>query len=202
MKKICYVSLILLVSVWMVFAQTEKYDGMKGTETPTFQTSSNAGKCFVFSEYVVKTDQIDADGENISVYKRGTSASAKSACQTKGKAYLYIKDADNNSFYGLLGAYLFVDSGTSVDSRGLEIYNLTSRKSIITKGYMGDAKLVERNFVIFDSPSDKKGSLKTCKEAAKWKRDGGGVGWMQSKKLDLQTLKEISVGGLRCYYME
>ncbi len=186
-----------------VFAQDEEYNVMKGTETPVFHKPSDTGKCYVFSEYIVKTEQSEDGGENIAVYKRGTSTSAKSACQTKGDEYQSIKDSDNNNFYGLSGSLIFIDSGTSVESRGLEIYNLTSGKTITNLEYRDEATLVEGRFVVDDSPSVKKGLLKTCKEAAKWKRDGGGgVGWVQGKKLDLQTLKEISVSALRCVYMQ
>ena len=185
-----------------VFAQDEEYNGMKGTETPQFQESSETDKCLVFSKYVVKTVQNEDGGDNVSVYKRNSAADAESACQTGDAAYLDIGDSDNNYFYGLYGSLLFIDSGTSVESRGLEIYNLNSRKSIFNESYTGDPKLVGGRFVFFDSPTDKRGPLKTCREAAKWKRDGGGVGWVQGKKLDLQTLKLINAGTLRCVYMQ
>ena len=202
MKKICFLLLILALAGGTLWAQDEKYEAMKGSETPAFQSFSDAGNCFVFGKYVVRTARNEDEGENISVYIRNTASSAEGACRTKGSPHLEIKDSDNNSFYGLFGNYLFVDSGTSSDSRGLDIYNLISRRSIYSDGYIGDAKLTEARFILFDTPSDKKGSLGTCKEAAKWKREGGGVGWMQGRKLDLQTLKVISVGTLRCYYME
>ena len=202
MKKTCFLYLISILAAGTLSAQEEKYEAIKGSETPAFQRFSDAGNCFVFGKYVVKTARNEDEGENISVYIRNTATSAEGACRTKGSPHLEIKDSDNNSFYGLSGNYVFVDSGTSSDSRGLDIYNLISRRSIYSAGYLGDAKLTEARFISFDSPSDKKGSIGICKEAAKWKRQGGGVGWMQGKKLDLQTLKVMSVGTLRCYYME
>lgn len=185
-----------------IFAQDEEYSGMKGTETPEFQESSDTAKCFVFGKYVVKTIQGEDVGEKITVYERGVSANAERACQSTDEPYLKIDDSNNNFFYGISAALLFIDSGTSAGSRGLTIYNLGSRKSIVNESYTNDPTLSAGRFVIFDSPSDKKGLIRTCKEAAKWKRDGGGVGWVQGKKLDLQTLKLIDVGVLRCTYME
>jgi len=202
MKQIFSLCFVSILAAGALVAQDEKYEAIKGSETPVFQTFSGAGNCFVFGKYVVKTARNEDEGENISVYIRNTASSPEGACRTKGSPHLEIKDSDNNSFYGLFGNYVFVDSGTSSDSRGLDIYNLISRRSIYSDGYLGDAKLTEARFILFDTPSDKKGSLGTCKEAAKWKRQGGGVGWMQGRKLDLQTLKVISVGTLRCYYME
>jgi hypothetical protein len=201
MKQLCFLLLILLLAAGTVFAQDEKYEGMSGSETPAFQKFSDKGNCFVFGKYVVKTDKTD-EGENVGVYKREGSIDGEGACQTKGEAYLFIKDADNNSFFGIIGNHLFIDSGTSVESRGLEIYDLASGKSVFTDSYTGDPNVVEGEFVVFDSPSDKKGLLSTCKEAAKWKRDGGGVGWVQGRRLNLQTLKVTNVGTLRCYYLQ
>ncbi len=202
MKKIHFLLLMLLLAVGTVFAQDEEYEGMTGTDTPEYLESSDTGKCFVFSEYVVKTDQNDDEGDNISVYKRRASTSAEDACETGSKSYLYVPDADNNAFFGLAGPYMFIDSGTSVESRGLEVYNLTSRKSVYTTSYSGDPKLVNFSFILYDASSDKAGPIRTCKEAAMWKREGGGVGWVQGKRLDLQTLRETNVGRLHCIYMQ
>lgn len=197
-----FIAVILSLTGIVGLAQSNKYVAVKGSETPQYSRFSDAGNCFVFADYVVKTDHIDADGENISVFKRSPSTNAKTACSVKGKAYLRIADADNNSFYGLYGMYLFVDSGTSVDSRGLDIYDLLSSKKVFSDGYMNDARLIQAHLLIFDEPTDKKGPIKACPQAAKWKREGGGVGWLQSKQLDLKTLKKTNVGTLRCYYME
>ena len=58
----------------------------------------------------------------------------------------------------------FIENGTSVESRRLKLYNLTSRKSIITEEYTGDPKLVQGRFVVFDSHSEKKSRLKPAKK--------------------------------------
>lgn len=202
---------ILLPVFWMllactvagpVFAQDGDYSGMKGTETPAFKEYADTGTCFVFSKYVVKMLPVEAGEGKIAVYKRGAATAVKGACQTSDRPYLDVNASDNDYFYGLSGSLLFIDSGTSVESRGLEIYDLISRKSIFNESYTGDPKFVGGRFVFFDSPSDRKGPLKTCREAAKWIREGGGVGWVQGKKLDIQTLKLINVGALRCIYMQ
>jgi len=202
MRTIFLMTLLLSLTRIVCIAQSDKYVAFKGSETPQFSRSSEAGDCFVFANYIVKTDHIDADGDNISVFKRSPSTNAKNACSAKGMPYLRVHDEDNNSFYGLYEKYLFVDSGTSVDSRGLDIYDLLSRKKVFSDGYMNDAKLVGGRFLIFDAPSDKRGPIKACPHAAKWKREGGGVGWLQAHQLDLQTLKKTTIGTLHCYYME
>lgn len=193
-------SLIVFTTTGIARAQDEAPLVMPGTETPESHTSGENGECFVFAKYVIKTNPSEDGGANISVYKR--SAAAENACDTSGEPWLYVADSDNNSFFGLSGKYLFVDMGTSADSRDLVIYDFSLHKSVLTQGYGGDPKLIDGRFLIFDSPSDKKGLISTCREAAKWKRQGGGVGWVQGKKLDLQTLTSVNVGTLKCVYME
>ena len=55
---------------------------------------------------------------------------------------------------------------------------------------------------MYDEPTDKKGPASACPQAAKWKRDGGSVGWVQGKKLDIKTETTTNVGALRCVYVE
>jgi hypothetical protein len=193
-------SLTIFAAAGIAGAQDEAPLVMPGTETPEAHTSGDSGECFVFAKYVIKTNPSEDGGANISVYKRGQAA--ENPCDASGNAWLYVADSDNNSFFGLSGKYMFVDMGTSADSRDLDIYDFSLHKSVLSQGYSGDPKLVGGRFVMFDSPSDKKGLISTCKEAAKWKRQGGGVGWVQGKKLDLQTLTAVNVGTLRCVYME
>ena len=190
--------IIIFTAAGIALAQDEEPLVMPGTEAPVAHASGE-NECFVFAKYVIKTAPSEDGGANVSVYKRETPGDA---CETEGDPWLYVADSDNNSFFGIAGKYLFIDMGTSADSRDIVVYDLGLRKSIITQGYGGDPKLVGGRFIVFDEPSDKKGLLSTCKEAAKWKREGGGVGWAQGKKLDLETLKAINVGPLHCYYME
>jgi len=193
-------SLIFLASAGIARAQDKALLVMPGTETPESHTSGESGECFVFEKYVIKTNASEDGGANISVYKRGPAVG--NACDTSGDAWLYVEDSDNNSFFGLSGKYMFVDMGTSVDSRNFDIYDFSLHKSVLSQGYSGDPKLVAGRFLIFDSPSDKKELMSTCKDATKWKRQGGGVGWVQGKKLDLQTLTSVNVGTVKCVYME
>jgi hypothetical protein len=191
--------LLSLAAIGSALAQDDAPLVMPGTEPPVAHSAGENTECFVFSKYVVKTAASEDGGSNVSVYKR---ESPGDACETEGDRWLYVEDADNNSFFGISGKYLFIDMGTSVESRTIDIYDLGQQKSVLSLGYSGDPKLTDGRFILFDESSDKNGPLSTCKEAAKWKRQGGGVGWVQGKKLDLQTMKSINVGTLRCVYME
>lgn len=202
MKNILPVLLFLIIgfSTNAVFAQDEAL--MKGTETPGFKTKTDTTRCLVFNQYVVKTVSGEDVGENISVYKRAASTNANAGCKAKNALLFSIKNPDANYFIGLAGNYLFIDSGTGADVRGLEIYNLTTRKSMFSSDYHDSVKLLQDRFVMFDKISAKKGLIKSCKQAAEIKRNGSIPGWVQDTKLDLQTMKTTSIGALRCYAME
>jgi len=178
--------------------QAQETSLMKGTETAAFQQEAENGKCLVFDKYVVKTISGEDVGEDINVYRRASSVGADAACDNETAPYYKIKNADANYFYGLFGEYLFVDNGTGADGRGLEIFNLKSKKSIYSTEYYDEAKLSEGKFLLYDKISETKGALKNCREAARWKKDGLGIGWVRQAKFDLLTLKEISVGAIRC----
>ena len=146
---------------------------------------------------------LDDGGSTVNVFTWESSlAGEKDPCETKRKPVLIVANADNNDFFGISGNYIFIDTGTSVESRGLEIYDLSANNAKTVFEYNGDPKLIDARYLLFDSPSEKPGPIKSCKEAAKWKRQGGGVGWVQGQRLDLQTMKKTSVGPLRCIYMQ
>lgn len=194
-----FFSILLLAANLSVSAQEEQ-KLMQGTEKAKFQQTTPTTGCYVFGKYTVKTiSNEDSTGENIEVFRHVlVPANAKTACRTSSKPYLSVKNPDANYFIGLAGDYLFIDSGTSVESRGLEIYNISSRKSIFTSEYHDTVKLLQNRYVVFDKISVQNGSLKACPKAREWKRDGFGIGWVRDTRLDLQTLKETPAGALRC----
>ena len=112
-----------------------------------------------------------------------------------------MKNSGENYFFGLAVDKFLIDSGTSAGIRGLDIAGLTVKKVIFSTSYQGSVK-VAGNAVVYDKPSDTKGLLKNCPNAAKWKKEGGGVGWIRPTRIDLTTLKENSVGQLACVYVE
>jgi hypothetical protein len=201
MRKNSILLLAVLFLTQFVTAQAqdeEETSLMKGTESAAFQQQAENGKCFVFDKYTIKTISGENVGEDIKVYRRASSISADTACENGTAAYYTIKNADANYFAGLFGDYLFVDSGTGADGRGLEIFNLKSKKSIYSTEYYDELELQEGRFFIYDKLSKTNGALKNCREATQWKKDGFSIGWVRQAKLDLQTLKETPIGTVRC----
>ncbi len=201
MRMIVFMSVVLLVA-GAAFGQGELFTAMKGTATPSFQMTDDAGRCLVFGKHIVKMTQSEDGGENVNIWMREGTARGTEACEVKARPYAKIKDADNNSFYGISTDYFFIDTGTSVDSRLLFIYNTDTGREIVKVGYQNEPSLEGGRFLLYDEPSDKKGPISSCPQAAKWKRQGGGVGWVQGKKMDLKTQTVTKIGVLRCVYME
>lgn len=183
-------------------AKDNEYKFLIGTETPAFRDGSDAEKCFVFREYVVKTTPRQESGKNVAVYKREASAIVERACKETGSSHLGTESdvgqpSSDFSFFGLSGSLLFLTKDSiSEPYRDLEIYDLDTREGLTEATYTGEPKLVDGRFVVFDSNSDKSGDEKIC--YAKWVIEDLSITWVQGKKLDLQTLKVSNVGKLRC----
>jgi hypothetical protein len=185
-------------------ARQENSPGAPGTEKPLFRqtnkTTSNA--CYVYREYVVMTVGSEDVGEEIRIFKRDRAADFRKNCANdKRQPYLTIENDDANYFFGLTGDKFLIDSGTSAGDRGLDIVSLTSKKVIYSTVY-NESVRVGGNFVIYNKPSRVGGALKNCPNSRKWKKQGGGIGWVRPTRLDLTTLKETPAGQLTCVYVE
>ena len=203
MRTIGYLTVILMLAAGAVFAQDDLFTPMKGTATPSFQMSNDKGRCLVFGTHIVKTKQSDGEiGEIVKMFDREGIAKGAAACNVKSNPYTTINDSDNNSFYGISADFFFIDTGTSVDSRILMVYNTDTGYEVAKVGYQNEPSLVGGRYLMYDAPTSKKGRISSCPEAAKWKRGGGGVAWVQGKKMDLKTEIVTNVGVLRCVYME
>ncbi len=204
MKRIAILVGILVCCAAAAAGQDGLFKPMKGSATPEFETSDETGyRCLVFGTHIVKTIQSEDGGENIQMWHREGTTKGMDACELRAKPYANIKDSDNNSFFGISAVYTFIDMGTSAGSRSLYVIKTDSGDEVTTVGYYGggaEPRIESARYLFYDAVSNKKGTV--CPETVKWKRQGGGVAWVQGKKMDLQTLAATNVGGLRCAYME
>lgn len=185
------------------FAQEDSV-GAPGSEQPLFKKmdAATGNACYVYKQYVVQTVTSADVGEDIKIYKRSGATNARQECGSAGQTpYMTLKNSGENYFFGLTGEKFLVDSGTSAGIRGLDIASLISKKVVFSTDYQDDVK-VGGNFVVYSKPSKTKGLLKNCPNAAKWKKQGGGVGWVIPMRIDLTTLKETAAGKLACVYVE
>jgi hypothetical protein len=203
---IVYLSVILLVGASPLFGQTERFTPMKGSATPEFEMSNaNGDRCLVFGTHIVKTTSTINGGENFQMWHREGTAKGTAACELTSDPYATIEDSDNNEFYGLSAVYFFIDMGTSAGSRTLAVYKTDTGDEVTKVDYFSNStfpRIEAARYLFYDAPSDRKGPVSSCPQAAKWKREGGGVGWVQGKKMDLKTKTVTKVGVLRCVYME
>lgn len=202
------VALLLVTVSFLTFpvfaARQNDHPGAEGTEKPLYrQTDQKTGNaCYVFAEYVLKTVVSEDVGEEIRVYKRSGATNFKKSCADDRRTpYMTVENSDANFFFGLTGDKFLIDSGTSAGIRGLDIVDLKSKKIIYSTEYKETVK-VSGNYLIYNKPSQIKGSLKNCPQAAKWKKQGGGIEWVQLTRLDLTTLKTSPAGKLVCSYVE
>ncbi|HTH50760.1 MAG TPA: hypothetical protein VL501_02440, partial [Pyrinomonadaceae bacterium] len=178
---------------------------MKGSATPEFQMSEGEGKCLVFGTHIVKTKPSEDGGEIVSVWHREGTVKGRAACSLRSGPYFTVDDRDNNSFYGISAVYFFIDQGTSSGSRSLAVYKTDSGDEVTNVGYYGNGnppRIEAARYLFYDDISNKKGPASACPQAAKWRKQGGGVVWLQGKKMDLDEQTISNVGPLRCAYQE
>lgn len=198
MKKAKFLILPVLFLTQFFAVSAQESNLIKGSENAAVQKETERGKCFVFGKYAVKTVTSEDVGEEIEIYRNPAANGDESICDQMKTPYFTVKNADANYFFGLSGDFVFVDNGTGSDGRGLEIFNLKTKKSIYTTEYYDAAEIQQNRFLVYDKYSETKGALKSCRQAAQWKKDGFGIGWVRASKLDLQTLKETPSGTIRC----
>jgi hypothetical protein len=206
MRAIQTVVVVLAFATSAVFGQTELFTPMKGSATPEFQMSNaNGDRCLVFGTHIVKTTSTINGGENFQMWHREGKVQGIDACELRSKPYATIDDSDNNEFYGLSATYFFISMGTSAEGSSLAVYKTDSGAKITTVDYYDSTnfpRIEAARYLYYDASSSRKGPASACPELAKWKRQGGSAGWVQAKKLDLDTQRSTDIGPLRCVYYE
>jgi len=204
MKRIGILVGLLVFCFAAAVGQDDVFTPMKGSATPEFESLDNGVRCLVFGTHIVKTTQTDEGGEDIRMWHREGTAKGIAACSLRRKPYADIKNSDNNSFFGISARYSFIDMGTSAGNRTLSVIETDTGNEVTSVSYFSDSepRIEAARYLYYDSLTNKKGAISTCKDAAKWKRDGGSVGWVQGKKMDLDEQTTENVGGLRCVYVE
>ena len=211
MKFFNYLAVIVIVFAFSVSILAQN-NFLKGSDKTLLATGEeNANQCFAYQNYVVKTvhkggsmtdSGDDKSGDDISVFKRDAANSPQNSCQTDEKSLLSVANSEGNRFRGIFKDYLFIEKNLYPDYSNLEIYNLKSGKIAFKTEYTESddyrINLSGGRFLNYSQWSKKAGLLKNCRNAKKWKREGFGINWLQTKRLDLQTMKEIPVGILRC----
>jgi len=205
---------ILSAAAMFVFnfsASAQSAGFIKNSEKPLYKSESDEkANCYVFNRYVVKAnlkknekeDIGTGEGYEIDIFKRDVKGNLKKSCEISADSLLNLKNVEGNEIGGVFGDLFFVRRNVFPDGGDLDVYDLETGKVVFTTefsewdGY--DMNITNGKFLHYRQWSKKDGLLKNCAPAKQWKKQGLGIGWLQTKRLDLTTRKEISVGALRC----
>lgn len=137
------VPFIVITAVWgPVGAQTNKPVESPPTvgreKVVSFQTLPGL-RCYTFRSYAVIEKQDTAAVGNDVLVKYRKSSNDRLPCAYLVKSSDFeIKNRLGNSFLGLLGDLIFIESGTGANVDGLAIYNLSLRKKVFETGIADD----------------------------------------------------------------
>lgn len=112
------------------------------------------------------------------------------------------------SFFGVSGNRLFVTSGTCPCPQGLIVYDVLTGNKVLDETYMDypDPPTLERGrWLTYIEPIGEVDSDDMvlwpdppCPEARQWIEHGLGVGYEEEVVVDLQTLRKVRSGKIRC----
>ena len=207
MKQHLFLALLVVCLSVAVFAQDDA-NLLTGRDADLFKQTSASETCRLYASYVVKTAPDPNGGETVKVFGILPGAFREEGCKTKtdplvslsgtysGKNKGINEDITSN-FVGLAGKFLFIEKLVEPFVGAIEIFDLKTGKSVFKDEIYENIRLSQKRFLDYEKWSKKDGSLKNCPQAAKWKKSGLGVGWVQKHRLDLQTFK-LTNGALRC----
>jgi len=206
--------LIFLIIAQCIFSATisaQSDDFIKGSEKLLVKYNlDEQTQCFAFNKYLVKTYLKDntkngggaGNGYEFDIFKREVKYPLKKSCEIAADVLLSIKNEEGNEFGGIFGDMFFVERNVFPDGADLDVYDLKTKTKVFTTAFSEwdnyGTNISNVRFLNYRQWSKKDGLLRNCPQAKKWKRDGFGISWLQTKRLDLQTLKETSVGNPRC----
>lgn len=184
---------------------------IKGSERTLYKSETDAkAQCFLFDKYVVKASLKDntkdgggdGAGYELTIFIRDEVRPLAENCELTVEPFTNIKNEEGNEIGGIFGDLFFLRRNVFPDYADLDIYDLKTHKIIFTTEFSEwdnyKMNISGGRFLNYRQWSKKDGLLKNCPQAKKWKREGFGISWLQTKRFDLRTRKATSVGNLRC----
>lgn len=179
----------------------DKKQVVANTELPGVMKLKQNKVCYVYNKYAVVVAPTEDVGEDIKIIARNSPVDESYLSDpVKAPAYFKVEEGDNY-FFGIYADYLFIDSGTAPEPRGLGIYDLAQKKEIYDGSYSSPIKLEKDLRLTYYEEVEQsalKGKKVDCPQAEQWKNDGLGVAYEEKVSLDLKTLKKSRSGNIRC----
>jgi hypothetical protein len=170
------------------------------SEAPKVTKLKNNTVCYSYRKYAVIVSSTEDVGEDIKVIiKLGANDESFLSDLKKAPIYFKVPEGDN-FFYGIYGDFMFIDSGTGPEPRGLDVFDLAQKKKVFSGSYSSPIALdKEQRLVYYEEVDEKKLKKKPdCPEAEEWKKQELGIAYEEKVSLDLKTLKKARSGVLRC----
>lgn len=196
MKIVLFVIFLLLLAV-NAYAS---YPYIRGIEVPIKNSSSKGSSsgCYVYQKYIVVTARSARDNGDIIAVRERASVDDFTCNKASESSEVFIIDGASETFVGIYRHFLFTDSGTGPDGRGIGIYDLAKKKHVYYAIYSGDEMKIEHDALIFYKDIEKNKSKKPCPKAEKFNSDGLDFGFEQEVRIDLESLREVAIGEITC----
>ncbi|MEK6599560.1 MAG: hypothetical protein AABY52_04380 [Deltaproteobacteria bacterium] len=155
------------------------------------------GESHVYGRYVVRTiDDENAAGQDVKVCEKSSNSHS---CAPNAEI-LNLKNDMGQWFAGVSGKYLFIDLGTSAGPRGIDVYDLESKKKIFSGSYTGSVELKGGQLHFWSETGE--ANRQNCPEIDKWQSSGGGAAIETRVIFDLEKLTLSKTKEVRCEYQE
>ena len=179
---------------------SDEKEVVAGSEAPKVIKLKDNAVCYSYRKYAAIVSSTDEVGEQITIIaKLGADDESFLSDLKKAPVYFKVPEGDN-FFYGIYGDFMFIDSGTGPDPRGLDVFDLSQKKNVFNGSYSSPIALDKGGRLTYYVEVDEK-KLKQkpdCPEAEEWKQNNLGVAYEEKVSLDLKTLKVARSGQLRC----
>lgn len=187
---------IMLFVISLFLLKTDAYAlFISGTEVPTKGSSSD---CYIYEKYIVVVKNSGYIGDIITVRKRVSENDFNCNMPSQESEIFTIDGSDSTeTFIGIYRHFLFTDSGTGPDGRGIGIYDLKKRKDVYYAIYSGNKMWIENNALVFYKDIEPQNKIE-CAYAEKWESKGLSTGYEQTTRVNLDTLREVSIGVISC----
>ncbi len=186
---------IILFAICLCLLRTDAYAlFINGIEVPAKGSSSD---CYIYNKYIVAVKSSGFIGDIISVRKRASENDFScNMLSQKSKIFTIDGSDSTETFIGIYKHFLFTDSGTGPDGRGIWIYDLRKKKDVYYS-YSGNQMKIQNNALFFDKDIEPQIKVE-CPGAEKWESEGFSTGFEQYTQVDLDSFHEVSIGEISC----
>jgi hypothetical protein len=179
---------------------SEDKEVVAGSEAPKIIKLKDDSVCYSYRKWAVIVTPTEDVGEDIKVIAKLTAGDETFLADLKKAPVHFKMPAGDNFFFGVYDDFMFVDSGTGPDPRGLDVIDLAQKKNVFSGSYSSPIALDKGERLVYYLEVDEKKLKKKpdCPEAEEWKQGQLGIAYEEKVSLDLKTMKMTHSGQLRC----